>query len=1406
MMETNNESVYNLITSLCEQFSISRDKIKTNRSHCYELLLKKRLFEDPRKFKDLEGTDNPVHKMEAWCYQLTHEHDFGETAKDLQKHTEQLKQSYKEDTDSFNNILTFLLCLKDIPTKQKRNVLDLYSLPEIEENTVMSRFDEMFKMPHYLIEEFESPIFSKMSQELLEIQPIESKTESETLEADEEHSCPNLQKNIWEIASKQPVSKRRNWESYGCGIPDKEKPFLSELGELSSLWVENLDSLYLTRNAFPSFNYMSNKFKTRKSFVQDLKYLLVGIVSETFMTNSKEEFVITPGIMVEGLTTDVIERYCSSFLFSGTCYRALNKLATKDPLTRNYKHPGYVFSEFCEAVAKYLRYYRTAIFSLSEDILYLSFREKTLKIQNQIATLALICKIGPCASENEETPHGVPLLNYLYQKVLMGASDKTLCLVLYSIFYPCCQVYFSRFLHQWIVKGILNDPYQEFFIRSNLKYLSSRGRTYWTRSYETREDMIPDFLIDLKQDILYCGRIMNLLRLCDPSHKLCRFVMGKNQLMLTSCLSHEKLTQLQQTCSRYYLEASAECGTKFSFEKYLEKSKGTDITLLYAKKRAVTLRRIELERQKAKQEAHEKKLEEMLMLKEQLDLILEQKQHKIYQEIRKEIQTMEENVRIEEMREKLVEQEASKMIEYYTELCQAVDNRKAKIVKHIKTNTTIYIEDSPEKSKSKANSSSESFFSVTSTTEDIMETSGIEKDNVIEEQNNEKEEIRPVHSSESMDLLNANVESSNINMQATMDNFELARKIKQKVLNQELGIEVDDWHNKYQEKAKSTLGSTEAQRNKSKVLNQEFGIIVDDWHNKQQDQIKQTTTTVGLSAAQRNKLKVLSSEFGIELRENVRTDGTLTMAQINRDRVMGHNECFLPNYDGKRLDNESFVNRNLREITTRTDDKTESRETSHQMPKSKSLQLDFDKLNSKFDLDKPVPMSVDSTPMSDLPLTGTPTSDFPRSATPSSSMFLSVDTKFDSDPATTADTHRTEDVFSFGAIPKSSGNINQKLQNSEAMPTFSKKPSLEEIQEISRISIGVHLHESVSIPLLTQLRLGNNELLKYFVEELNFLKHLISLRDYFFLQDGEFARNLTEQLFEKLYSANFPLELINCKTLHHLVFDALDNSSKHQDNSKYLSFKINSLPKCFDLGDPDVLNCLSMTYKVEWPLNIFLPSDAVSKYNQVFKFLVKINRVSWVLKKIFLEFKVLARETGKKEIYLMSSPQYKHLHQCRHVMLHFVQSLQNYIVGEVLQPSWAYFEQNFATLTKIDDLYYAHTAYIKDIITKCMLSQRSILLKNIIDKIFVVVLKFYDYLRPRSWKCEDGAYVHPNFNKLDKIFKNFEEFVVYFFKVVKKFGNSGFYPQLVQFLDVLDYNGFYSKKLLNNPKNVNMAA
>lgn len=80
------------------------------------------------------------------------------------------------------------------------------------------------------------------------------------------------------------------------------------------------------------------------------------------------------------------------------------------------------------------------------------------------------------------------------------------------------------------------------------------------------------------------------------------------------------------------------------------------------------------------------------------------------------------------------------------------------------------------------------------------------------------------------------------------------------------------------------------------------------------------------------------------------------------------------------------------------------------------------------------------------------------------------------------------------------------------------------------------------------------------------------------------------------------------------------------------------------------------------------------------------------------ELKLLGRKSGTKEIYLMSSPHYRRIQHCRHIMTNFIQTLQNYVVGEVLHSSWEIFQKNLMDVTSLDEVFDTHTNYIKNIL------------------------------------------------------------------------------------------------------------
>lgn len=523
------------------------------------------------------------------------------------------------------------------------------------------------------------------------------------------------------------------------------------------------------------------------------------------------------------------------------------------------------------------------------------------------------------------------------------------------------------------------------------------------------------------------------------------------------------------------------------------------------------------------------------------------------------------------------------MIAYYSELSDISEKRYQKILahnKHLKVQlSSTKSEVTPpslqiEEVELTPKTSTSSLLTDCETQKTISKSTSVDSFNTAmetsESECNTVEAVTPseLHSSKSMDILNANSdelqqkEEINENFLIAQENFQAALRNKAKVMSLELGIQTKNLVPKARTK---------------------YGLYNDGI----------------LTEAQRNKLRVMSSEFGIEIGDDLYQKNSQKSKksdlQINKEKMMSSNDCFY-----NTTDNVNFINRNVVESG---DDTQNNKHLVLKLEKSTIPPIQ----QSNLEVQKSTPMSIDSTPISDI------------ASTPSTSKFWQFFAQYEA--PSTADTNFTDEGFDFKTIDKKQEYvpcfIEKSSSNNSVTAKKSKRVSFDEAETIQTNHLHLFLQQSVSIPLSIQTKLINQELLKFFVNDLQYLKHLINLRDYFFLQDGEFGRNITEGLFEKLYDANFPIELINFRTLKMLVHKALNSSSKLQENSECLSFKINNLPKRFDLGDLNVLDCLSLYYKVDWPLNILLPVDTIAKYDEVFKYLIKLNRVSWVQKKIF---------------------------------------------------------------------------------------------------------------------------------------------------------------------------------------------
>lgn len=338
------------------------------------------------------------------------------------------------------------------------------------------------------------------------------------------------------------------------------------------------------------------------------------------------------------------------------------------------------------------------------------------------------------------------------------------------------------------------------------------------------------------------------------------------------------------------------------------------------------------------------------------------------------------------------------------------------------------------------------------------------------------------------------------------------------------------------------------------------------------------------------------------------------------------------------------------------------------------------------------------------------------------------------------------------------------------------------------------LQRSVMLPLTYQLEVVNNSILTYFLVNQDMYEHLRSLKDYFFLMDGEFSRSICHNLFTKLVQTINPQELLNFATLHNILDKALGSSISHVHKfSENLSFTITESPLSFQHSSPDVLQCLSLTYTVSWPLNIILSQEALLRYAKVFQFLVKMRRIFWVLGEDFESLKLSAKLSRQHSRKLLRSPQYISVQIYRHIMASMIRALDNYIVTTCILTSWTEFENDLKKARTLDDLYECHVVYIKKVLFRCLLNNRSTPVMKLLNDIFTVILKFSRVLKAGEWqqKEPDGSFTHSSFPQLEELFHLFEKLAKYLHKVVTKLMECGYQRHLVELLTMVNLNGYY---------------
>ena len=123
------------------------------------------------------------------------------------------------------------------------------------------------------------------------------------------------------------------------------------------------------------------------------------------------------------------------------------------------------------------------------------------------------------------------LLTLLQRQVsLLGGDEQSRDLFLYLL--QLSSVPYFTMLQQWIFKGLVEDPFNEFMVKEHTKISKDNlhkyyNDSYWERRYALVSEHIPSFLAPFQgscrltpDTILTTGKYLNVLQQCGTKHFL----------------------------------------------------------------------------------------------------------------------------------------------------------------------------------------------------------------------------------------------------------------------------------------------------------------------------------------------------------------------------------------------------------------------------------------------------------------------------------------------------------------------------------------------------------------------------------------------------------------------------------------------------------------------------------------------------------------------------------------------------------------------------------------------------------------------------------------------------------------------------------------------------------------------
>ncbi|KAL6847272.1 hypothetical protein ACP4OV_023125 [Aristida adscensionis] len=392
-----------------------------------------------------------------------------------------------------------------------------------------------------------------------------------------------------------------------------------------------------------------------------------------------------------------------------------------------------------------------------------------------------------------------------------------------------------------------------------------------------------------------------------------------------------------------------------------------------------------------------------------------------------------------------------------------------------------------------------------------------------------------------------------------------------------------------------------------------------------------------------------------------------------------------------------------------------------------------------------------------------------------------------------------EDLFAFPTLLPSS---NDNVPLSEILPmqkdsTLASKV-LKFIQSMSLKDplqpVGI-IQECLSKCIKRQVDHIGRRILSKLLGEWRLMDELLILRAIYLLGSGDMLQQFLITIFDKLdrgspWDDDFELNNLLQESIRNsadkmlLAPDSLVVSLAKQDtHNGEESVSTSKKGRALGFGI-DALDVLTFTYKVSWPLDLIVNTEALKKYNQVMGFLLKVKRAKFVLdetRKWMWKGRGRTAHNFKQHLIVAQK------------LLHFVDAFHQYVMDRVYHSAWTELCDGMASANTLDEVMEVHEAYLSSIQRQCFVASDKLwaLIASRVKTILGLALDFHNVEQTLSTGGTAAAVRARCEMEIDRIEKQFDECVVFLLRILSFKLNVGHFPHLADLVTRINYNHYF---------------